>query len=40
MDKNFVEIDRDITREFKRRREELGLLQTSVADSIGVSHTY
>jgi len=37
---NFVEISRDITREFKRRREELGLLQVSVADLIGVSHTY
>ncbi len=37
---NFVEISRDITKEFKQRRQELGLLQVSVADLIGVSHTY
>lgn len=37
---NFVDISRDITKEFKQRRQELGLLQVSVADLIGVSHTY
>ena len=37
---NFVEISRDLTREFKERRQELGLLQVSVAGSIGVSPTY
>ena len=37
---NFVDIDRQLTKQMKDRRRELGLLQTAVADSIGVSATY